>query len=61
MNHGQFTPFASTGLTMPMTLKLTPVHNSGISRPPQASGRGMSGSVGSSTPYISPNTTELTA
>ena len=44
-----------------MTLKLTPVHNSGISRPPQASGRGMSGNVGSSTPYISPNTTELTA
>ena len=41
---------ASTGLTIRMTPKLTAVHNSGISKPPQANGRGISGSVGSNTP-----------
>ena len=50
MNQGQSTPRLSTGLTSPIRPKLTAVQSIGMSRPPQASGLGSAGSVGSRTP-----------
>ena len=50
MNQGQLTPSRSTGLKTPIRLKVMPVQSKGMSRPPQAIGRGTDGSVGSNTP-----------
>ena len=50
MNQGQSTSLLQHRIDESHQPKLTPVHSSGISSPPQASGLGNRGSVGSSTP-----------